>query len=136
MLYLAYGSNLNKKQMSRRCPNATPVGSVILSGYKLEFRRVATIKHTKKTDDKLGCGLWEITEKCEKSLDIYEGFPHVYSKKIITLDDGREAMTYIMNNGEKCPPSFEYFNTIRQGFKDFGLPKELLFKREKNISAI
>ena len=53
--------------MSRRCPNATPVGSVILSGYKLEFRRVATIKHTKKTDDKLGCGLCEITEKCEKS---------------------------------------------------------------------
>ena len=66
MLYLAYGSNLNKKQMSRRCPNATPVGSVILKGFKLEFRRVATIKHTKKTDDKLGCGLWEITEKCEK----------------------------------------------------------------------
>ena len=126
MLYLAYGSNLNKKQMSRRCPNAKPVGSVILTGYKLEFRRVATIKHTKKTDDKLGCGLWEITEKCEKSLDIYEGFPHVYSKKIIKLNDGREVMTYYMNNGEISPPSLKYFNTIREGFKDFGLPKNLL----------
>ena len=130
MLYLAYGSNLNKKQMSRRCPNAKPVGSIILKGYKLEFRRVATIKHTKNIDDKLGCGLWEITEKCEKSLDIYEGFPHVYSKKIIKLDDGREAMTYFMNNGEKCPPSFEYFNTIRVGFKDFNLPKELLMPKK------
>ena len=126
MLYLAYGSNLNKKQMSRRCPNAKPVGSVILKGFKLEFRRVATIKHTKKNDDKLGCGLWEITKKCENSLDIYEGFPHVYSKKIIKLDDGREAMTYIMNNGEISPPSFKYFNTIREGFKDFDLPKNLL----------
>ena len=129
MLYLAYGSNLNKSKWSRRCPNATPVGSVILSGYKLEFRRVATIKHTKKTDDKLG-RIWEITEKCEKSLDIYEGFPHVYSKTIIKLDDGREAMTYIMNNGEKCLPSFEYFNTIRVGFKDFNLPKELLMPKK------
>ena len=114
--------------MSRRCPNATPVGSVILSGYKLEFRRVATIKHTKKTDDKLGCGLWEITEKCEKSLDIYEGFPHVYSKKIIKLDDGREAMTYIMNNGALGPPTTKYFNTIKNGFKDFELPTNLLYK--------
>ena len=126
MLYLAYGSNLNKKQMSRRCPNAKPVGSIILKGYKLEFRRVATIKHTKNIDDKLGCGLWEITEKCEKSLDIYEGFPLIYSKKIIKLNDGREAMTYIMNNGEISPPSFKYFNTIREGFKDFDLPKNLL----------
>ena len=80
MLYLAYGSNLNKKQMSKRCPKAKPIGPIILSGYKLEFRRVATIKHTKKIEDKLGCGLWEITKDCEKSLDIYEGFPIVYSK--------------------------------------------------------
>ena len=126
MLYLAYGSNLNKKQMSKRCPNAKPVGSIILKGYKLEFRKVATIKHTKKNDDKLGCGLWEISEKCEKSLDIYEGFPHLYSKKKIKLDDGREVMTYIMNYGEKSPPTLKYFNTIREGYKDFDLPNDLL----------
>ncbi len=126
MLYLAYGSNLNKKQMSKRCPKAKPIGSLILSGYKLEFRRVATIKHTKKPEDKLGCGLWDITTACESSLDIYEGFPTVYSKKIIKLDDGRNVMTYIMNNGEISPPSLKYFNTIREGFKDFDLPKNLL----------
>ena len=40
-------------------------------------------------------------------------------------------MTYIMNNGEKCPPSFEYFNTIREGFKDFGLPNDLLIPKVK-----
>ena len=132
MLYLAYGSNLNKKQMSRRCPNAKPVGSVVLPGYKLEFRRVATIKHTKKTYDKLGCGLWEITEKCEKSLDIYEGFPHVYSKRKLKLDDGREVMTYIMNNGELSPPTLKYFNTIREGYKDFDLPNNLLVPKLRN----
>ena len=59
-------------------------------------------------------------------MDIYEGFPTVYSKKIIKLDDGRNVMTYIMNNGEISPPSLKYFNTIREGFKDFDLPKNLL----------
>lgn len=126
MLYLAYGSNLNKKQMRKRCPKAKPLEAIILTGYKLEFRRVATIKHTSKFEDKLGCGLWEITKSCERSLDIYEGFPYVYSKKIIKLDDGRRVMTYIMNNGEISPPSLKYFNTIREGFKDFDLPKNLL----------
>ena len=32
----------------------------------------------------------------------------------------------IMNNGEISPPSLKYFNTIREGFKDFDLPKNLL----------
>ena len=128
MLYLAYGSNLNKKQMSKRCPKAKPIGPIILSGYKLEFRRVATIKHTKKIEDKLGCGLWEITKDCEKSLDIYEGFPHLYGKTQIILDDGREVMTYFMNGGNVEAPSNEYFSTIMQGYKDFGLPLNLLKK--------
>ena len=128
MLYLAYGSNLNKKQMSKRCPKAKPIGPIILSGYKLEFRRVATIKHTKKIEDKLGCGLWEITKDCEKLLDIYEGFPIVYSKITIELKDGRNVMTYIMNNGALGPPTTKYFNTIKNGFKDFELPTNLLYK--------
>ena len=50
MLYLAYGSNLNKKQMSFRCPKAKALESCILSGYKLEFRRVANIKKTNKPE--------------------------------------------------------------------------------------
>ena len=41
MLYLAYGSNLNKRQMANRCPNAKALENHILTGYKLEFRRVA-----------------------------------------------------------------------------------------------
>ena len=126
MLYLAYGSNLNKKQMRKRCPDAKPMESIILSGYKLEFRKVATIKNTKKLEDKLGCGIWKITEKCEKSLDIYEGYPQFYSKKFITLDDGRKVMTYILNKGELSPPTTKYFNTVRQGYKDFDLPTHLL----------
>ena len=114
--------------MSKRCPKAKPIGPIILSGYKLEFRRVATIKHTKKIEDKLGCGLWEITKDCEKSLDIYEGFPIVYSKITIELKDGRNVMTYIMNNGALGPPTTKYFNTIKNGFKDFELPTNLLYK--------
>ena len=42
-LYVAYGSNLNMKQMSIRCPTAAVVGSGTLNGYRLAFCGVATV---------------------------------------------------------------------------------------------
>ena len=128
MLYLAYGSNLNKLQMAKRCPKAKALDNYILKGYKLEFRRVANIKKSSNKTDQIGCGIWEITETCEKSLDIYEGYPHLYGKTKIKLDDGRVVMTYFMNSGFQAPPSSEYLNTIIQGYRDFKLPFNLLNK--------
>ena len=127
MLYLAYGSNLNKKQMSKRCPKARAIGKYILSGHVLEFRRVANIRKTTNLKDKIACGIWKITESCERALDIYEGYPSLYGKKNIKLDDGREVMTYFMNSGILSPPSKEYLNTIQEGSKHFDLPSDLLF---------
>ena len=126
MLYLAYGSNLNKKQMSFRCPNAKVIESYILSGYKLEFRRVANIKKTNNKQDKIACGIWNITKECESALDVYEGYPNLYGKMNIKLNDGREVMTYYMKKGHLATPSYEYLNTIILGYKDFGLSLDLL----------
>ena len=36
--YLAYGSNLNVRQMMHRCPGAKPVGKMVLEGYELLFK--------------------------------------------------------------------------------------------------
>ena len=36
--YLAYGSKLNREQMAYRCPNARPVGTSQLEGWRLLFR--------------------------------------------------------------------------------------------------
>ena len=69
-LYGAYGSNLNLNQMIRRCPNARPVGSVVVQGMQLAFRGVADVIH--KKDGKVALGLWKITEACEAQLDIYK----------------------------------------------------------------
>ena len=45
-LYLAYGSNLNKRQMAVRCPDAKPVGAAMIYGWELCFRGVADIAET------------------------------------------------------------------------------------------
>ena len=36
--YLAYGSNLNVRQMALRCPTAKPVGTAVIKDYGLLFK--------------------------------------------------------------------------------------------------
>lgn len=126
-IYIAYGSNLNIRQMKHRCPNAKIIGKYILEDYKLEFRGVANI--IKKKGEKVPIGLWEITNECEKALDIYEGYPKLYRKEYIKLNiDGKEevGMVYVMNYRTIAPPSELYYNVIQQGYKDFKISNTAL----------
>lgn len=128
-IYVAYGSNMNVEQMKRRCPNAKPIGKYILEDYKLEFRGVANIIKCK--GKKVPVALWEITEECEKSLDIYEGYPRLYRKEYVKVEvDNQEmiGMVYVMNYKGIAPPNQMYYNIIEQGYKDFGIGRTALKK--------
>ena len=82
--YFAYGSNMNLDQMAYRCPAASVVENVKLEGYRLTFcgrgkgSGVATI--LPEEGSQVEGVLWKITPECEKSLDFYEGYPHLYGK--------------------------------------------------------
>lgn len=136
-LYFAYGSNINLDQMAHRCPDATPLGMVTLPNYELRFRRnnagrgVATIARCRGAEV---CGLlWRLTSDCEVSLNQYEGYPIVYGKQDVVVRDEagqrRRVMTYIMTNEqtrEPVLPSRMYYETIRRGYLQNGLPLRIL----------
>lgn len=127
-LYVAYGSNLNLNQMAFRCPKAKVVGKGVLKDYQLTFRHVATIEPVK--DAETPVGVWEITPRDERALDIYEGYPRMYRKETVdvVMHDGtiKQAMVYIMNDGYAGMPSSYYYNTILKGYKDIGLDEKYL----------
>ena len=83
--YGAFGSNLNKEQMKKRCPNAIPIDIATLKNYMLCFRSVADVIPFKGKNVPLG--LYKITNKCEKSLDYYESFPKLYKGFIFHILD-------------------------------------------------
>ena len=122
--YLAYGSNLNKKQMKNRCPDAVPVGNCVVNDYELVFRGVATIEP--KPGASVQCGIWKISADDERSLDRYEGYPRLYVKQdfwVTVKGKTVRAMAYVMTNGIRrlSPPSTGYLLTIAEGYDDFGL---------------
>ena len=128
-LYVAYGSNLNKRQMKKRCPKSSPVTTGILKDWTLIYRgessgTYATIQ--KQTGAFVPVALWEIHPEDEKALDEYEAYPSLYGKYdiTVTLEDGSETtgMVYIMTE-DAVPgqPSEEYIQAIREGYADYQL---------------
>ncbi len=102
-LYVAYGSNLNIRQMKYRCPGAKLYGTGVIDNYELQFKgqphsAFATI--APKEGACVPVAVWEISEKNEQALDRYEGYPSHYFKQNVPVQlDGEEvnAMVYIMN---------------------------------------
>ena len=82
------------------------------------------IEKTGNRKDKVPVAMYLISEKDEKSLDYYEGYPDFYVKETLVVDQKdrmTKATVYIMNDGyPKSIPSMVYFNTCLQGYKDFG----------------
>ncbi len=132
--YIAYGSNLNMRQMLQRCPGAVVIGKTWLEGYRLTFRgstsftRAGVANIEPRPGSRVPVGIWRITEAHERSLDRYEGFPHLYYKQEFSLVvDGNRitAMAYIMTPGRPwAPPIQPYLRTIRQGYQDFDITSD------------
>ena len=84
-LYFAYGSNINLDQMAYRCPDAEVVGPVTLEGWELLFRGSGVATIGQKDGSTVHGLLWQLTPDCERSLDRYEGYPHLYGKEPVTV---------------------------------------------------
>lgn len=127
-LYLAYGSNLNKRQMAQRCPTAKPVGAAMIYGWELCFRGVADIIKSKDPQMVLPVGIWEIEPADEYALDTYEGYrPDKPREGLYDKIKVAGIMTYQMTRRDIAAPGITYFNTILEGYHDFGLDTNHLY---------
>ena len=117
--YFAYGSNLHRLQMKRRCPSCRFVKKIILHNYSLTFRsKYGAADIEKKIDSKVYGALYLISKVAEKRLDVYEEYPTLY-KKMFFKYNNKKVMTYIMAKKTKLvPPTDRYLDIIRQGYRD------------------
>jgi hypothetical protein len=127
-LYIAYGSNMDRDQMERRCPGAKVVGPTYLHGWALTMPHFANIeKHPGRRTPAL---VWEITSEHERALDRCEGYPTCYSKvNIIVNVAGKlvSAMAYVMTDeykSEHRSAREEYREQILKGYRDAGFDEE------------
>lgn len=130
MLYFAYASNLSKEYMLSRCPNATPIKKAVLKGYKLVFNELADI--VEEEDNSVSGALYVISKQELEELDRLEGYPLLYERIIIEVEDHLgskyDAVTYIMEEKAIQPPPEHYYQLLVKGYEDWDLEMEYLEK--------
>lgn len=136
--YLAYGSNLNLRQMALRCPTAKAVGTAVIKGYELLFKGSKTgayLTIEPKVGAEVPVAVWSVEPADEQRLDVYEGYPTFYYKIELDLPvryfSGksvvRKAFVYIMH--EERPlglPSGSYVRTCLEGYRNFSFDESIL----------
>lgn len=132
-LYVAYGSNLNFKQMRYRCPTAKLYGTGVIEGYELQFKgrpRNAFATIAPKEGASVPVAVWEIRPQDEAALDRYEGYPSHYFKQTVPVQmDGGDvnAMVYIMDRKMTFGlPSPGYYQTVYEGYNNCELDTDVL----------
>lgn len=156
--YFGYGSNLWLDQMSRRCPSSPFTGVGRLRGYQwiINARGYANITQTNPGADEVWGLIYELPPEDEARLDINEGVPEAYEKRMIdvefwekgTLPRDSESsesgakipppasvnnmLVYIdfkRNSGKGNKPKAEYVHRMNEGIRDAlkeGVPRSYI----------
>ena len=129
--YLAYGSNLNVRQMALRCPTAKPVGTAVIKDYGLLFKGSKTgayLTIEPKSGAEVPVAVWSVEPADEKRLDVYLPVKYFSGKTVV-----RKAFVYIMH--EERPlglPSGSYVRTCLEGYSNFGFDESILLAALEN----
>lgn len=136
--YFAYGSNMNFKQMKKRCKNAQFLCRAYLEGYKFVYDgysskregAVANIIPTNNKNNIVWGGLWLITKEDLEELDKYEGYPYSYDRQRVRVKNEKgeefEAWVYLRSPKEPGKPSESYLKIILEGARDCNLPEDYI----------
>ena len=101
--YFAYGSNMNPDRIRERIPQARPVGTAFILGWRIKERLYADIERSK--GGRVDGVLYLLTQTEILHLDAYEGYPRTYG--CVELDAMIDpvhkvpAFTYVMTEAAK-----------------------------------
>ena len=142
--YLAYGSNLNVRQMKWRCPTAKAIGTAVIKDYELLFKGSksgAYLTIEPKRGAEVPVAVWAVEPSDELNLDRYEGYPTFYYKTELELPlryfSGktvlRKAFVYIMHEERLLGlPSGSYVRTGLDGYRKFDFDESVLLAALEN----
>ena len=135
-MYFAYGSNLSQAQMGVRCPAAKVLGVAVLEGHRLSFTAFSRLWSGGVADvvETVGHKVWgllyELTPEDLAALDTYEGYPHLYDRRLLHVTQevhhsAVEAWVYfVASKQDFVTPSAEYQAVLVECAKQFGFPQE------------
>lgn len=122
--YFAYGMNTDPQQMALRTGSPLAIGRAIVRNHAFRFAMHADVYPCQGI---ITNGvLWKINTNQLESLDIREGYPYYYQRKVVDVEcDGKvyQAWMYFMTSDHvNYPPSDEYYRMLERGYTHFHVP--------------
>ena len=132
MYYFAYGSNMNWRQMQKRCPSARFVCIARLTDHQFGITRHSRLRNcgTANVFPAPGSAVWGIMyEISDAELDILDSFEDGYRRAFLPIHPGENgaaplnALVYIAAIEDNVPlPNAEYRRLMVEGARHWKLP--------------
>jgi gamma-glutamylcyclotransferase (GGCT)/AIG2-like uncharacterized protein YtfP len=134
-LYFAYGSNMNRVAMKRRCPGARAVGPAALEGYVF----FVGLDGWGSVRPRLGATVhgvvWRLTPRDIAALHAYEllhkGLYDVQHVPVRVNGRRMRAMIYLLRRRVRGKPRPGYTEMIAAAARDWGLPEDYVRSVER-----
>jgi gamma-glutamylcyclotransferase (GGCT)/AIG2-like uncharacterized protein YtfP len=124
-LYFAYGANMERAAMRKRCGGATPLGPAVLRGWRYVIAN--GYGSVVPTAGARVCGvLWRLTPRDLAALNIFESIDSgLYRRAILSVEIGRQrarALVYLARNGGSRRAIPGYQERIVAAAEEWALP--------------
>lgn len=135
MFYFAYGSNMPRAAMQRRCPAARPVGPARLAGYRFFVGIDGWGSVRPSRGDTVYGVLWRVTPRDVAALHAYELLDRgLYDVRRLPVRLGTRlvpAMVYLLRRREPGRPKPGYVEMIAASARAWKLPERYIRSVER-----
>ena len=134
-LYFAYGSNMNRPAMKRRCPGARAVGPAVLEGYRFFVGLEGWGSVAPSAGNVVHGVLWRLTPRDIAALHAYEllhqGLYDVRHLPVRTEGRRVRAMIYLLRRRALGKPRPGYVEMIAAAARGWKLPEPYIRSVER-----
>lgn len=133
MLYFAYGSNLSRSQMKKRCPGSKALGVAILRGYKFQINSRGYANVLATPGGRVYGLVWDLDDADLAALDKAEGVAQgLYRRESIAVerDTPVDAQVYIARDSDPGVPTPRYHRAVVDAARLLELPAPYLRELE------
>ena len=125
-LYFAYGANMERAAMEKRCPGAQALGPALLRGWRYVIAQGYGSVAPARGSLVFGV-LWRLTPRDLAALNAFESLDSgLYRRAMLTLESGGQrvrALVYVARKGGKRRPMPGYQERLIAAAQDWGLPR-------------
>lgn len=127
MLHFAYGSNMSRMLMGRRCPTAVALGTARLAGWRFIIMGEGYASVVPSLGSDVYGVLWRLKPRDLAALNAYESLDSgLYRRRMlaVTYDGGRApALVYLARDRSEGRPKPGYQDIVVAAAREWGLPE-------------